>query len=204
MLRMRLLGVGAMNSPRYRPAGLAVAWSRCRVMLDGGDAADAGRPLDAWLLSDPRAELMPAIRRRARELGVPVDVMAFAADGVRIHPLKVSHTSHRTFGYLIESGGCRAVWAPEFWEFPGWAAGADLMFADAAGWDRPIRFRGGVGGHACVRDVARAARRARVRKLVFAHIGRPSIPAIDRGEVPEFGRWGVQDEAFELDERPSR
>lgn len=65
-MRIRLLGVGAMNSPRYRPAGLTVAWLRCRVMLDGGDAADAGQPLDAWLLSDPRAELMPAIRCRPR------------------------------------------------------------------------------------------------------------------------------------------
>jgi hypothetical protein len=46
------------------------------------------------------------------------------------------------------------VWAPEFWEFPGWARGADLMFADAAGWQRPIRFARGVGGHAAVSATA--------------------------------------------------
>jgi len=40
------------------------------------------------------------------------------------------------------------VWAPEFWEYPRWAQACDLMFADAAGWDRPIRFVGNVGGHA--------------------------------------------------------
>jgi len=28
------------------------------------------------------------------------------------------------------------------------------MFADAAGWNRPIWFAGGAGGHACVRDTA--------------------------------------------------
>ena len=86
----------------------------------------------------------------------------------------------------------------EFWVFPEWAAGADLMFADAAGWNRPIRFAHGVGGHACVREVATAARRAGVRRLVFAHIGRPSIRAIDRGERPPFGQWGREGAEFRL------
>jgi hypothetical protein len=49
------------------------------------------------------------------------------------------------------------VWAPEFWEFPSWAQGADLMFAEAAGWDRPIRFAGRVGGHLDLVHVAEAA-----------------------------------------------
>ncbi|NIQ54519.1 MAG: hypothetical protein GWN71_14410, partial [Gammaproteobacteria bacterium] len=75
---------------------------------------------------------------------------------------------------LLRERGRRVVWAPEFWEFPEWADGADLMFADAAGWRRPIRFRGGVGGHACVLDIAHEARRRGVKRLVFAHIGRPS------------------------------
>lgn len=43
------------------------------------------------------------------------------------------------------------------------------MFAEAAGWSRPIRFAGGAGGHA-------------VKRLVFAHIGRSTIRALDRGE----------------------
>jgi hypothetical protein len=32
---------------------------------------------------------------------------------------------------------------PELWEFPSWALDADLLFADAAGWNRPLRFAGG-------------------------------------------------------------
>ncbi len=190
MPRLVLLGVGAMNSPRYRPAGLLVSWTGHRVTLDGGGCADPAPPLDAWLVSDERAELMPQIRCRAAELGMRAAVGSFRAGGVLIRPLPVRHTSHPSYGYLIETARQRAAWAPEFWTFPEWAAGVDLMFADAAGWDRPIRFAGGAGGHACVRDVAAAARRAGVRRLVFAHIGRPSIRAIDQGQRPAFGSWG--------------
>ncbi len=87
--------------------------------------------------------------------------------------------------------GRRAAWAPEFWRFPEWADGVDLLFADAAGWARPIRFAGGVGGHAAALDVAREARERGVRRLVFAHIGRPAIRALDAGEMPPFGEVGV-------------
>ncbi|BBU24185.1 MBL fold metallo-hydrolase [Mycobacterium xenopi] len=187
-----------MNSPRYRPAGLLLAWRGRRVMLDGGGSADPGSRLDAWLVCDDHAELMPQIRRRAAELGVRPAIASFGADAVRLQPLPVRHTSHPTVGYLIETACQRAVWAPEFWEFPGWAREADLMFADAAGWNHPIRFARGVGGHACVRDVAAAARDAGVHRLVFAHIGRPSIRAIDRGERPPFGQWGSDGAVFRL------
>jgi hypothetical protein len=198
VLGLTLLGVGAMRSPRFRPAGLLVSWARHRVMLDGGGSAVPGAPLDAWLVCDVDAELMPSIRRCARELAVVADVLPYAAAAVRLRPMPVRHTSHPSYGYLIEAGRRRAVWAPEFWEFPRWADGADLMFADAAGWNRPIRFRGGVGGHACVRDTAEAALRNGVRRLVFAHIGRPSIRAIDRGDVAVFGEWGVEGETYSL------
>jgi GNAT superfamily N-acetyltransferase len=99
---------------------------------------------------------------------------------LRIEPRPVIHTSHPTVGYEILAAGRRAVWAPEFWEFPAWARGADLMFAEAAGWNRPIRFTGGVGGHLGVLQVAEEARRMGVRRLVFAHIGRPTIRALIR------------------------
>jgi hypothetical protein len=202
VLHLTLLGVGAMASPRYRPAGLLVSWPGHRVMLDGGGPAAPEGPVDAWLVCDARAELMPSIRRRARELGVSADVAPYTAGTVRLRPMPVRHTSHPSYGYLVEAGGNRAVWAPEFWEFPGWAAGADLMFGDAAGWNRPIRFRGGVGGHACVRDIAEAARRSGVRRLVFAHIGRPSIRAIDRGDEVTFGEWGVEGRTYSLAHLP--
>ena len=187
-----------MNSPRYRPAGLLVTWDGHRVMLDGGGSADPRGPLDGWLVSDDRAELMPPIRRRAAELGVVAGIACFEASGVMLRPLAVKHTSHPSVGYLIETARQRAVWAPEFWKFPEWAAGVDVTFADAAGWDRPIAFAHGVGGHACVRDVAEAARRAGVRRLIFAHIGRPSIRAIDRGQRPSFGQWGREDAEYRL------
>ena len=69
-------------------------------------------------------------------------------------------------------------------EFPSWAAGADLMFAEAAGWARPIRFAKGTGGHAPALEVAEQAARHGVRRLVFAHIGRPAIAALDAGHAP--------------------
>ena len=53
------------------------------------------------------------------------------------------------------------------------------MFAEAAAWVRPIRFTRGAGGHAPVLEVSRLARDAGVRRLVFAHIGRPTIRALD-------------------------
>jgi hypothetical protein len=196
-LTLTLLGVGAMNSPRYRPAGLLLAWSRRRVLLDGGAAA-APSAVQAWLVTDERAELAAEIRRRGRALGVTPAVAAWEEAGLRVRPHPVTHTNHPAYGYLIELGARRAVWAPEFWEFPAWAAGADLMFADAAGWRRPIRFAGGVGGHAAVLDTADRARRHGVRRLVFAHIGRPSIRAIDAGERPPFGEWGVEGRRYRL------
>ncbi|WP_258023623.1 hypothetical protein [Streptomyces bambusae] len=90
------------------------------------------------------------------------------------------------------------VWAPEFWEFPAWAAGADLMFAEAAGWDRRIRFRGGVGGHAYVLEVGREAIRHGVRRLVYAHIGRPCLRAMDAGLRPQWGEWGREGRTYAL------
>jgi hypothetical protein len=52
--RLTLLGVGAMASPRYAPAGLLVECGTVRVMLDGGPGAAPTGRLDAWLLTDPR------------------------------------------------------------------------------------------------------------------------------------------------------
>ena len=52
------------------------------------------------------------------------------------------------------SGSVRRL-GTEFWAFAAWAAGVDLMFAEAADWDRPIRFTRGVGGHMPALEVAR-------------------------------------------------
>lgn len=197
-MEFELLGVGAMNSPRYRPAGLLLRSSGRRIMFDGGPGAEPGGRIDAWLITDAHAELIGQIRRLARAYDTEPAVASYRDRALQIDPCPVLHTSHPTYGYLICCGSRRVVWAPEFWQFPSWAAGADLMFADAAGWARPIHFARNVGGHAAVCDTARLARENGVRRLVFAHIGRPSIRAIDRGDVPEFGEWGVQGRTYRL------
>jgi hypothetical protein len=189
-LRLTLLGVGAMNSPRFAPAGLLVEHGRSRVVIDGGPGAAPPGSLDAWLVCDERAELRRELKALAGSHGLEPRVAAFASDGLRIEPHPVVHTSHPTFGYRIQAEAGTAAWVPEFLEFPAWAAGLDLLLAEAAGWDRPIRFAGGVGGHASTRQVSAAARAHRVRRLVFAHIGRPTIRAIDAGLKPPFGSFG--------------
>jgi len=72
------------------------------------------------------------------------------------------------------------------------------MFADAAGWNRAIRFARGAGGHMAALQVAAQARAHRVARLVFAHIGRPSLRAIDAGYRLPFGEWGEPGRTYQL------
>jgi hypothetical protein len=197
-LRLTLLGVGAMNSPRYAPAGLLVEYRTSRVMLDGGGPAEPRGRLDAWLVCDERGELMRDLRTRARARGLEPAVRTYLVPGLTIEPRPVVHTSHPTFGYRISARGRRVAWAPEFLEFPAWAAGVDLLFAEAAGWRHRIRFAHGAGGHAAALDVAAAAQQLGVGRLVFAHIGRPTIRAIDRGAVVPFGELGREGQTYEV------
>lgn len=180
-----------MNSPRFAPAGLLVRHGRRSVLIDGA-TPPPDLPLDAWLVCDERSELRATLRSNASSLGLSPTVGIFHRAGLTVTPHPVEHTSHPTYGYTIQIGPFLAVWAPEFWTFPSWAARADLMFAEAAGWNRPIRFRGGVGGHASVLATCHDARSRAVSRLVFAHIGRPSIRAIDAGLPLPFGEWGAE------------
>jgi hypothetical protein len=198
VLRLTLLGVGAMNSPRYAPAGLLVEHECTRVAIDGGAGAVPDGPLARWLVTDERAELIAQLRRQAAAYHLAPHAGRYTAGGLDITPHPVAHTSHDTFGYLIEACGRRAAWAPEFLEFPEWAAGVDLMFADAAGWARPIRFAHRAGGHAAALDVAQQAARQGVGRLVFAHIGRPTIAAINAGHLPPFGEFGADGVVYTL------
>jgi hypothetical protein len=138
------------------------------------------------------------LRRLAAERGLRPHAGSFQQGALRIDARPVVHTSHPTFGYRIEASEGTVVWAPEFFEFPRWADGVELLFAEAAGWERPIRFAGGVGGHLHVPAVAEAARRHRVGRLVFAHIARPTIRAIDRGDRPTFGEFAVDGQVFRV------
>ena len=195
-MRLVTVGVGAAASPRYLPAGLLVSQGGRRVMIDGGPKAVPEGRIDAWLLTDDHAELAAAIRRCAHAIGLVARVALFRAADLRIEPKPVVHTNHATFGYEIRARGLRVVWAPEFLEFPAWAKGADLMFAEASSWARPIRFRGGVGGHLDAISVQQVARAARVRRLVLAHIGRPTIRAIEAGARPVFGEVAYDGKIF--------
>jgi hypothetical protein len=199
-MRLVTLGVGAQNSPRYGPAGLLVLHGGMRVMIDGGPGAVPAARLDAWIVTDMRGELIAAIRRVARTRGLVPYAGAFDRRDLHISAHPVVHTSHPTCGYRIVAAGRTVVWAPEFYRFPRWARGADLMFAEAAAWNRPIRFVGGVGGHLDVHAVARAARRHRIKRLVFAHIGRPTLRALDHGFRPTFGEFAADGQAFAVRE----
>lgn len=193
---LTLVGVGAMNSPRFAPAGLLVQHNRRSILLDGS-VVPQGISLDAWLVCDERGELQSAMRTRAASIGLAPTVSTFSGGGLTITAHPVAHTSHPAYGYTIRSRTARfAVWAPEFWTFPLWAAGAALMFAEAAGWNRPIRFRGGAGGHASALSVCQTAQRHGVGRLVLAHIGRPSIRAMDAGLPLPYGEWGVEGAAY--------
>jgi len=195
-VRLVTLGVGAENSPRHRPAGLLITSATVRIMIDGGPGAVPRGRLDAWLVTDERAELIGAIRRSAKAKGLRPYAGAFQKDGVRLERRRVIHTNHPTYGYRIRVGGRTVVWAPEFYRFPAWAGGADVMFAEGAGWDHPIRFAGGVGGHMDVLTVADRARRLRVKRLVFAHIGRPTLRALSLGKRPPFGELATDGQTF--------
>lgn len=203
-LRLTLLGAGAMNSPRYPPAGLLVRYHRQQVMLDGGPGAAPGGKVAAWLVTDERSELRRELRALAAARGVQPAVTATAIGGLMIEPHPVTHTSHPTWGYLLRLATASVAWAPEFWRFPGWATGADLLFADAAGWNRPIRFARGAGGHMAALDVAGQARQHQVGRLVFAHIGRPSLRAIDAGCPLPFGEWGQPGRTYQIPDVPGR
>jgi hypothetical protein len=173
-------------------------------MIDGGPGAVPSGRLDAWLVTDDRAELIGAIRRLARAKGVRPYAGTFRKGGMRVESRRVIHTSHPTYGYRIRARGDTVVWAPEFYRFPAWAGGADVMFAEGAGWDHPIRFAGGVGGHMDVVAVAHAAKRRRVKRLVFAHIGRPTLRALSRGKQPPFGELAADGQTFLIGRKRKR
>jgi hypothetical protein len=198
LLRLTLLGTGAMNSPRYPPAGLLVRYRRHQIVVDGGPGAEPTGAVAAWLVSDERSELRRELRTLCAERGLRPAVTPIRVNDLSIEPQSVVHTSHPTWGYLLRLPAASAAWAPEFWRFPAWARGVDLMFADAAGWNRPVRFAGGAGGHMAVLDVAEQARRHRVARLVFAHIGRPSLHAMDSGYALPFGEWGLPGRTYQL------
>lgn len=92
-MRLVTLGVGAQNSPRFAPAGLLVAHRGVRVILDGGAGAEPPGTLDAWLVTDERAELIASIRRLGREQGVEPRAGDFRSGDLEIRCRPVVHTN---------------------------------------------------------------------------------------------------------------
>ena len=160
----------------------------------------AGR-LSAWLVSDERSELRRELRVLSAARGLQPSVGAVSIADLVIEPRPVAHTSHPTWGYLLRLPMASAARAPEIWAFPAWAAGVDLMFADAAGWNQPIRFAGGTGGHMSALQVAQQARDHQVARLVFAHIGRPALRAIDAGHCLPYGERDKPGRTYQLPPR---
>src|SRR3954468_5488534 len=118
---LTLLGIGAMASERYAPAGLLVERHGRAIMIDGGPGAEPDRPVEDWLVTDERAELIAMIRRMARErFSVRPRAGSVSLDDLRIDAEPVVHTSRATYGYRIQLGNSMVAWAPEFLEFPRW------------------------------------------------------------------------------------
>jgi hypothetical protein len=86
-------------------------------MIDGGPGAEPPARLDAWLVTDERAELMAEIRRSAAARGLSPRAGSFLKRGLRIEARAVVHTNHRAYGYRIRAAGHTVVWAPEFYRF---------------------------------------------------------------------------------------
>jgi hypothetical protein len=78
-----------------------------------------------------------------------------------------------------------------------WAVDVQSHISVAA-WNRPIRFRDGVGGHAPVTEVAVDGHAVALRRLVYAHIGRPAIRAIGARARLKFGEWRIEGHMYHL------
>jgi hypothetical protein len=108
----------------------------------------------------PRSRRRPATIKRQRR-----DQAARPADHLDGHTPGIAEMDLPE-GSLQSNPAVSVVWAAEFWQFPAWATGKDLMFADAAGWNRPIRFAHGAGGHMAALEAAGQARQYQVKRLV--------------------------------------
>src|SRR5215211_4463225 len=177
---LKLLGIGAMASERYAPAGLLVERHDRAIMIDGGPGAEPDHPVEDWLVTDERAELIAKIRHIAGEkFSVRPRAGAASLDDLRIDAEPVVHTSQATYGYRTQLGNSMAAWAPEFLEF------------------RPIRFAKRVGGHGAALDVAEAAQAMNVARLLFAQCGETTIRALDVGKSFPFGELGQERATYE-------
>ena len=184
-LVLTLVGTGALKSPR-KSASLFVEHDGSKVLIDAGPdikKEDLPAKPDVILITDEESWFAKDAKRLAEELGVEVVQDEYVSDGLRITPFPVEHTNHPVFGYRIEADGYKVIYAPEFWKFPArQAKGADVAILEGSAWDRPIRFAGGVGGHAAILDTLNRAKAVGVKRIIFTHIGKPVEEAKDKWE----------------------
>ncbi len=193
-----LIGSGAMNSPRL-DACLLVKSPAGTFLFDGGQDVTPeivrryADSIDAMFISDPGGDAAPSIRRLAEALGTRCiapeekdeEQRLFESSGVEVVALPVKHTNRPTFGYLISVNGTSIAWAPEFSEVPDWLDDVDFAFVEASSWSHPIRFIGGVGGHAAVVETIAELRKRNIGTVVLSHIGKQTEEHL--GELEELG-----------------
>jgi hypothetical protein len=182
--RLILLGVGAVGSSRYAPAGLLLEYGHVRAGFDGGPGSEPPENIHAWLVCDVHSGFQPERRRIAHESAMPEPVVApYDHPPLRIEPMPLTSF---VYGYRITAGHRVGVWTPVIEEFPAWATGADLMLAD------------GTDGQMSLGDIAAEAKRLQIRRLVFARLGDAAVTAMDEGKRPPFGEWGEEGRAYRL------
>jgi hypothetical protein len=161
-----------MASERYASAGLLIERHGRAIMIGGGLGAEPDRPVEDWLVTDERAELIAKIRRMAREkFSVRPRAGSASLDDLRIDAEPVVHTSQATYGYRLQLGNSMAAWRPNSWSSPGAPLVRRSRSPTPPAAIAPIRFAKRVGGHAAALNVTEAAQAMNVARLVFAQCG---------------------------------
>ena len=183
MPRLYLLGTGVAGSLKRAPAGMLLEYGHARVGFDGGPGSEPPEHVHAWLICDPDDVAMPELRRMALHTGMPLpERKPYAKGVVRAEPLE---TGRGTYGYRIECGHQLISWVPRADDFPDWAEGSELMFADGAEPER-------------IQRIAEAAKRRQVSRLVYARLGDVALALDAAGRAPPFGEWGEEGGLYRL------
>jgi len=182
--RLILLGIGTAESARHAPAGLLLEYGHIRIGFDGGPGSEPPENIHAWLVCDVHDGLRPILCEIARDTGMPEPAVApYDHRPLQIEPLP---TGPLAYGYRISTPHRAAVWAPVFTEFPKWAAGTDLMFAD------------GSGSAVELADIAATAKRLEIRRLVYIRLGDAADAAMGTPGAPPYGEWGQEGRTYRL------
>ena len=82
---------------------MLLRYGRSRIAFDGGPGAEPPPDrLNAWLVTDERAELRASIRRAAANRQVEAHAGNLRLGALVIDACPVVHTSHPTYAYRIQ------------------------------------------------------------------------------------------------------